>query len=114
MSVGTEVNISQEGVPDVIPAEACYLGWQESLALLTKLVEAAKRTKRVVQVGSQQRTMAVNRTACEFLRNGGLGKISLVEMPNYAGPAICPTFESEPPADGLVRFSVVISPNRRA
>jgi uncharacterized protein YndB with AHSA1/START domain len=40
VSVGTEVNIIQEGVPDVIPAEACYLGWQESLALLAKLVEA--------------------------------------------------------------------------
>ena len=40
VSVGTEVNITQEGVPDVIPAEACYLGWQESLALLAKLVEA--------------------------------------------------------------------------
>ena len=38
--VGTEVNITQEGVPDSIPAEACYLGWQESLALLAKLVEA--------------------------------------------------------------------------
>src|SRR5919112_1693189 len=38
--VGTEVNIVQEGVPDVIPAEACYLGWQESLTLLAKLVEA--------------------------------------------------------------------------
>jgi len=38
--VGTEVNITQEGIPDVIPAEACYLGWQESLALLAKLVEA--------------------------------------------------------------------------
>ena len=38
--VGTEVNITQEGVPDVIPAEACYLGWQDSLALLAKLVEA--------------------------------------------------------------------------
>jgi uncharacterized protein YndB with AHSA1/START domain len=37
---GTEVNITQEGVPDMIPAEACYLGWQESLALLAKLVEA--------------------------------------------------------------------------
>ena len=37
---GTEVNITQEGVPDVIPAEACYLGLQESLTLLTKLVEA--------------------------------------------------------------------------
>src|SRR3954452_10066534 len=40
VAVGTEVNIVQEGVPDVIPAEACYLGWQESLMLLAKLVEA--------------------------------------------------------------------------
>jgi len=38
--VGTELSIVQEGVPDVIPPEACYLGWQESLALLAKLVEA--------------------------------------------------------------------------
>lgn len=37
---GTEINIEQSGIPDVIPAEACYLGWQESLALLTLLVEA--------------------------------------------------------------------------
>lgn len=40
---GTEVNIVQEGIPDVIPAEACMLGWQESLALLTQLVEAEIR-----------------------------------------------------------------------
>ena len=40
VSCGTELNITQEGVPDVIPAEACYLGWQESLGLLAKLVEA--------------------------------------------------------------------------
>lgn len=40
VSCGTEVNIVQEDVPDVIPAEACYLGWQESLILLGKLVEA--------------------------------------------------------------------------
>jgi uncharacterized protein YndB with AHSA1/START domain len=40
VSVGTELNIVQEGVPEVIPAEACYLGWQESLVLLAKLVEA--------------------------------------------------------------------------
>lgn len=37
---GTEVNITQEGIPAVIPVEACYLGWQESLVLLGKLVEA--------------------------------------------------------------------------
>jgi uncharacterized protein YndB with AHSA1/START domain len=36
---GTEVDIIQEGVPDIIPAEACYLGWQDSLILLAKLVE---------------------------------------------------------------------------
>jgi len=39
VSCGTELNIVQEGVPAVIPVEACYLGWQESLALLAKLVE---------------------------------------------------------------------------
>ena len=39
VSCGTELNIVQEGVPGVIPAEACYLGWQESLTLLAKLVE---------------------------------------------------------------------------
>ena len=40
VSVGTELTIVQEDVPDIIPAEACYLGWQESLMLLAKLVEA--------------------------------------------------------------------------
>jgi uncharacterized protein YndB with AHSA1/START domain len=40
VSVGTEVNIVQAGVPEAIPTEACYLGWQESLILLAKLVEA--------------------------------------------------------------------------
>jgi uncharacterized protein YndB with AHSA1/START domain len=39
VSCGTELSITQEGVPDVIPAEACHLGWQESLALLAHLVE---------------------------------------------------------------------------
>ncbi len=40
VSCGTELVVVQEGIPDVIPLEACYLGWQESLALLAKLVEA--------------------------------------------------------------------------
>ena len=39
VSCGTELNITQEGVPDVIPPEACYVGWQESLFLLGKVVE---------------------------------------------------------------------------
>lgn len=40
VSVGTEINIEQAGIPEAIPTEACYLGWGESLALLAKLVEA--------------------------------------------------------------------------
>jgi uncharacterized protein YndB with AHSA1/START domain len=40
VSVGTELQIVQEGLPDMIPPEACCLGWQESLTLLAKLVEA--------------------------------------------------------------------------
>ena len=39
VSVGTELNVMQEGIPEAIPLEACYLGWQESLALLKLLVE---------------------------------------------------------------------------
>jgi uncharacterized protein YndB with AHSA1/START domain len=40
VSVGTELNVEQKGIPDMIPVEACYLGWQESLKLLALLVEA--------------------------------------------------------------------------
>ena len=40
ISCGTGLNVVQEGIPDVIPVEMCYLGWQESLALLAKLVES--------------------------------------------------------------------------
>ena len=39
VSVGTELDIVQAGLPDVIPVEACYLGWQESLQNLARLVE---------------------------------------------------------------------------
>lgn len=39
VSVGTELKVTQEGIPEMIPAEMCYLGWQESLDKLTKLVE---------------------------------------------------------------------------
>lgn len=41
VSMGTELEVVQEGVPDMIPAEACYLGWQESLSLLKHVVEPA-------------------------------------------------------------------------
>jgi len=40
VSVGTDLRIAQAGLPDVIPPESCFLGWQESLVLLAKLVEA--------------------------------------------------------------------------
>jgi uncharacterized protein YndB with AHSA1/START domain len=40
VTCGTELNIVQEGIPEAIPSEACYLGWQESLTLLAQLVEA--------------------------------------------------------------------------
>lgn len=40
VSVGVELSILQEGIPEMIPVEACYLGWQESLTLLAQLVEA--------------------------------------------------------------------------
>jgi hypothetical protein len=39
VSCGTELNIEQSGIPDAIPGESCYLGWQESLEQLAKLVE---------------------------------------------------------------------------
>ena len=50
------------------------------------IVNAANKYKRVLQVGSQQRTMQVNRVACEFIRAGGLGKIELIEERNLPGP----------------------------
>jgi hypothetical protein len=40
---GTELNVVQEGIPEIIPPEACYMGWQESLVLLAQLVEAEIR-----------------------------------------------------------------------
>jgi len=40
VSVGTELNVEQKGIPDMIPLESCYLGWQDSLRLLSMLVEA--------------------------------------------------------------------------
>jgi hypothetical protein len=40
VSCGTELNVVQEGIPAMIPAEQCYLGWQQSLMLLSQLVEA--------------------------------------------------------------------------
>lgn len=50
------------------------------------LIEVAQKFRRVVQVGSQQRSMETNVIGCKFIREGGLGKISKVEVPAYPGP----------------------------
>jgi predicted dehydrogenase len=54
------------------------------------LVEAVRKHNRILQVGTQQRSMAINRVACEFVRNGGIGKIRRVQAINYGGPAPMP------------------------
>ena len=73
------------------------------------LADAVKRTGRILQVGSQQRTMEVNRFACEFIRNGGLGRITKVELPNYPGPLPMPSLDQEP-AFGGVDFDLFCGP----
>ncbi len=66
-----------------------------------RLVEKVKATGRVLQVGSQQRSMEMNRFACEFVRDGGLGKITHVEVSNYPGPLPDPVFPAEPVPPGM-------------
>ncbi|MFH5802629.1 Gfo/Idh/MocA family protein [Alienimonas sp. DA493] len=66
-----------------------------------ELVEAVRRSGRALQVGSQQRSMAVNRTACEFVAGGGLGAVERVELPNYPGPLRDPVWPAEPVPPGL-------------
>lgn len=51
------------------------------------LIKAVRRSKRVLQVGSQQRSMEVDRFGAEFVRNGGIGKVSYVEVQNWPGPS---------------------------
>jgi len=65
------------------------------------LADRVKQTGHVLQVGSQQRTMEINRFACEFIRDGGLGKVTKVELPNYPGPLTIGDMPSEPISDGL-------------
>ena len=65
------------------------------------LADAVRKTGRVLQVGSQQRTMDMNRFACEFIRDGGLGKISRVDLPNYPGPIQTARFPEEPVPAGF-------------
>ncbi|REJ64820.1 MAG: gfo/Idh/MocA family oxidoreductase [Planctomycetota bacterium] len=70
------------------------------------LVRAVRKYERVFQVGTQQRSMEMNRVACEFIRNGGLGEIREVRCVNYPGPAALPRegyshFGVQPAPDGL-------------
>lgn len=65
------------------------------------LVNAARKYNRVFQVGSQQRSMAMNRLAASFVRNGGIGRVEFVEGVNYPGPERYRGLPEEPIPDGL-------------
>ncbi len=70
------------------------------------LVSMARKYKRILQVGTQQRSMEMNRVACEFVRTGGLGTIREVRAVNYSGPVPLPTqgysyYSPQPVPDGL-------------
>lgn len=67
------------------------------------LVDAVRKHDRIFQVGSQQRSMTMNRVACQFIRNGGLGKIREVLAVNYPGPVPAPDkpLPTQPVPDGL-------------
>jgi len=65
------------------------------------LVNAARKYKRVFQVGTQQRSMEMNQIACEFVRSAGLGKIKLVRALNYTGPTFYQGLPEQPAPEGL-------------
>ncbi|MFN3151517.1 Gfo/Idh/MocA family protein [Bremerella sp.] len=65
------------------------------------IVDKVKQTGRILQVGSQQRSMEMNQFACDFIRGGGLGNITAVELPNYPGPIVNPSFVEEPIPKGF-------------
>lgn len=60
-----------------------------------RLVDAVRKNQRILQVGSQQRTMEINRFCCEFIRDGKIGKIKGVSAVNYPGPKAMPELPSE-------------------
>src|SRR5260370_426857 len=65
------------------------------------LVRAVRKHNRILQAGSQQRSMAMNRVACDFVRNGGLGRIRLVLGVNYSEPVRAGALPDEPVPEGL-------------
>jgi predicted dehydrogenase len=66
-----------------------------------RLVQMVRRYGRVCQVGSQQRSMELNRFACQFVRDGGLGKVTHVQVGNFTGPMRYAGLGEEPIPDGL-------------
>jgi predicted dehydrogenase len=70
------------------------------------LVSAARKLNRVVQVGTQQRSMAMNRLGCEFVRNGGLGPLVFVQGSNYTSPAIAPPASPPEPVPETLDWDV--------
>jgi predicted dehydrogenase len=66
-----------------------------------RLVEAVRRYDRVLQVGSQQRSMEMDRFACQFVREGGIGKVPKVEVKNWPGPLRYEALPAEPLPDGM-------------
>ncbi len=65
------------------------------------LVRAVRKYDRILQVGSQQRSMAMNRLACDFVRNGGLGRIRLVLGVDYSAPVQVGGLPEEPVPEGM-------------
>ena len=66
-----------------------------------RLVDAVRHYNRVLQVGSQQRSMEMDRFACKFVREGGIGKVSKVEVKNFPGPLRYEELLNEPVPDGM-------------
>jgi len=65
------------------------------------LVKAVRKYNRILQVGSQQRSMAMNRVACDFVKNGGLGRIRLVLGVNYSAPIKIGPMPEDPVSEGF-------------
>jgi predicted dehydrogenase len=65
------------------------------------LANAVRRYGRICQVGSQQRSMEMNRFACQFVRDGGIGRVSLVQTSNFPGPMRYADLPEEPKPQGM-------------
>jgi len=107
-----EIDAVTNGTPDhwhaLCSIHACQAGkdvYVEKPMTLTiregrKMVEAARKHQRILQVGSQQRSMAANRLGCELVRNGRIGKVKKVLAANYPSPWEC-ALPEQPVPDGL-------------